>query len=45
LRLSVPWATVVPLSFGLLLVLGAGAFAGALSAHRVPSEDLMRGTT
>ena len=45
LRLSVPWATVVPLSFGLLLLLGAGALTGALSAHRVPNEDLMRGTT
>ena len=45
LRLSVPWATVVPLSFGLLLLLGVGALTGALSAHRVPNEDLMRGTT
>ena len=45
LRLSVPWAIVVPLSFTLLVLLTLGALAGALSAHRVPNEDLMRGTT
>jgi hypothetical protein len=45
LRLSVPWATVVPLSLGLLVLLGTGAVVGAMSAHRVPNEDLMRGTT
>ncbi|MGZ4674474.1 MAG: hypothetical protein ACXV8K_17570, partial [Ilumatobacteraceae bacterium] len=45
LRLSVPWATVVPLSIGLLLLLAGGAVVGALSARRVPHEDLMRGTT
>jgi hypothetical protein len=45
LRLSVPWANVVPLSFGLLLLLAGGALVGAMSAHRVPTEDLMRGTT
>ena len=45
LRLSVPWASVIPLSFGLLLLLAVGALAGAMSAHSVPNEDLMRGTT
>ena len=45
LRLSVPWAIVVPMSLGLLGLLAAGAFVGAMSAHRVPNEDLMRGTT
>ncbi|MGZ6993073.1 MAG: hypothetical protein ACXVKJ_18335, partial [Ilumatobacteraceae bacterium] len=45
LRLSVPWAAVVPLSIGLLLLLAGGAVVGALSARRVPHEDLMRGTT
>ncbi|MEY2445862.1 MAG: hypothetical protein QOE00_2442, partial [Ilumatobacteraceae bacterium] len=45
LRLSVPWATVVPLSVGLLVVLAGGALVGAMSANRVPNEDLMRGTT
>jgi hypothetical protein len=45
LRLAVPWALVAPLSVALLVVLGACAVAGALSARRVPQEDLMRGTT
>ncbi len=45
LRLSVPWAIVVPLSLALVALFGLGALIGAMSAHRVPNEDLMRGTT
>jgi hypothetical protein len=45
LRLAVPWAMVASLSVVLLVVLGLGAVAGAMSARRVPQEDLMRGTT
>jgi hypothetical protein len=44
LRLSVPWLLVAGLSVALVVVLGAGAVAGAMSARRVPDEDLMRGT-
>ena len=45
LRLEVPWVAVASLSMVLLGVLGLGALMGALSARRVPHEDLMRGTT
>jgi hypothetical protein len=45
LRLEVPWATVGLLAVALLGVLGLGALMGAMSARRVPHEDLMRGTT
>ena len=45
LRLSVPWPFVAASAVALVLVLGAGAVAGALSARRVPDEDLMRGTS
>jgi hypothetical protein len=45
LRLAVPWIAVISLSVGLLVVLGLGALVGAMSARRVPDEDLMRGTT
>lgn len=45
LRLAVPWIAVASLSVALVIVLGLGAVAGALSARRVPHEDLMRGTT
>jgi hypothetical protein len=45
LRLAVPWVLVATLSIILLVVLGLGAVAGAMSARRVPDEDLMRGTT
>jgi hypothetical protein len=45
LRLAVPWIEVALLSVVLLVVLGLGAVVGAMSAQRVPDEDLMRGTT
>ncbi len=45
LRLDVPWAVIASLSTALLAVLGLGALVGAMSARRVPHEDLMRGTT
>jgi hypothetical protein len=45
LRLAVPWITVGSLSVALLAVLGVGSIVGAMSARRVPNEDLMRGTT
>ena len=45
LRLAVPWVAVASLSMVLLGVLGLGALIGAMSARRVPHEDLMRGTT
>ena len=45
LRLAVPWLAVISMSVALLLVLGLGAAVGAMSARRVPEEDLMRGTT
>jgi hypothetical protein len=45
LRLVVPWVAVTSLSVALMAVLGLGAVVGALSARRVPREDLMRGTT
>jgi hypothetical protein len=45
LRLAVPWIEVALLSVALLVVLGLGAIVGAMSAQRVPDEDLMRGTT
>ncbi len=45
LRLAVPWIAVMSLSVALLVVLGVGAAVGAMSARRVPDEDLMRGTT
>jgi hypothetical protein len=45
LRLSVPWFLVAGSSVVLVVVLGAGAVAGALSARQVPDEDLMRGTS
>jgi hypothetical protein len=45
LQLVVPWATVLVLSLGLMVVLAAAAAWGAASARRVPHEDLMRGTT
>ena len=45
LRLVVPWVVVTSLSVALMALLGLGAVAGALSARRVPREDLMRGTT
>ena len=45
LRLAVPWIAVASLSVALVVVLGLGALCGALSARRVPHEDLMRGTT
>jgi hypothetical protein len=45
LRLAVPWIEVALLSVALLAVLALGAVVGAMSAERVPDEDLMRGTT
>jgi hypothetical protein len=45
LRLSVPWLLVAAMSVALVVVLGAGAVAGAMSARQVPDEDLMRGTS
>lgn len=45
LRLAVPWITVTSLSVALVALLAIGAMVGALSARRVPREDLMRGTT
>jgi hypothetical protein len=45
LRLAVPWLEVAALALALLVVLGLGAAVGAMSARRVPAEDLMRGTT
>lgn len=45
LRLAVPWIAVGSLSIGLLAALGVGSIVGAMSARRVPHEDLMRGTT
>ncbi len=45
LRLAVPWIEVALLSVALLVVLALGAVVGAMSAQRVPDEDLMRGTT
>ncbi|MEP7113350.1 MAG: hypothetical protein ABI862_08800 [Ilumatobacteraceae bacterium] len=44
LRLAVPWIAVGSLSIGLLAALGVGSIVGAMSARRVPHEDLMRGT-
>jgi hypothetical protein len=45
LRLSVPWLVVAGLTVAVVIMLGAGAVAGAMSARRVPDEDLMRGTS
>ncbi|HSB88297.1 MAG TPA: hypothetical protein VLD86_18420, partial [Ilumatobacteraceae bacterium] len=44
LRLSVPWAVVTVLCVALVALLALSAAAGAVSARRVPDEDLMRGT-
>jgi hypothetical protein len=45
LRLAVPWLSIAALSVGLLVLLAIGAVVGAMSARRVPDEDLLRGTT
>jgi hypothetical protein len=45
LRLAVPWAIVGLVSVTLLIVLALGAMTGALSARRIPDEDLLRGTS
>jgi hypothetical protein len=44
LRLAVPWALILSLTAVLLVVLAVAATAGAMSARRVPQEDLMRDT-